>query len=45
MGYVYSVTIIINRCKLQGEPHPYCKSPKKFFAKPAPKEERPYQRS
>lgn len=35
MGFVYSVTIIINRCELSGEPHPFCMTPQRFFAKPA----------
>ena len=37
MGYVYSVTIIINRCDLSGAPHPFRVSPQAFFAKPPTK--------
>jgi hypothetical protein len=43
MGFVYSVTIIINRCDLSGAPHPFCVKPQKFLAKPASPGTRPCQ--
>ena len=37
MRFVYSATIIINRCYISGTSHPFCVKPQKFFAKPASK--------
>ena len=42
MGYVYSVTVIINRCDLSGDPHPFSTTPQRFLAKPPSRETRPY---
>lgn len=43
MGFVMSVTVIINRCELGARsPHPFSGSPQMFYAKPASPETKLY---